>query len=97
MSKETELVLVETISMFRMRYVVEVPVGKSEWALDTVTCQEAEEVSQKHLDEVISSHRVLTEDEYMMLFDIDNDYLKGFTPELKRDFITVINKDKDKE
>jgi hypothetical protein len=97
MSKETELVLVETISMFRMRYVVEVPVGKSEWALDTVTCQEAGEVSQKHLDEVISSHRVLTEDEYMKLFDIDNDYLKGFTPERKRDFITVINKDKDKE
>jgi hypothetical protein len=80
-----------------MRYVVEVPVGKSEWALDTVTCQEAVEVSQKHLDEVISSHRVLTEDEYMKLFDIDNDYLKGFTPERKRDFITVINKDKDKE
>ena len=34
---EVEIVLVETISTFRMRYVIEVPVGKKEWALDTVT------------------------------------------------------------
>lgn len=33
---ETELVMVETVSMFRMRYVVEVPKGKKEWAGDTV-------------------------------------------------------------
>ena len=44
MSEETQLVLVECVSMFRMRYLVEVPVGidsygndKKDWALDTVS------------------------------------------------------------
>ena len=35
-TKETEWVLVETMHSFRMRYMVEVPKGKSEYALDTV-------------------------------------------------------------
>jgi hypothetical protein len=42
--KETQWVLVECVSTFRQRYMVEVPTGidnygkdKSEWALDTVT------------------------------------------------------------
>lgn len=72
---EKEWVLVETVSMFRMRYMVEVPKGKSEYALDTVTCQEAVEFSQKHLDEVIVSHRTVTEEEALAVFDIDNNYL----------------------
>ena len=42
---ETELVLVETVFQHRMRYVVEVPQGKKDWALDTVVCQEAQEFS----------------------------------------------------
>ncbi len=45
---EKQWVLVECVSQFRQRYMVEVPVGtdqygkdKSEWALDTVTMNEA--------------------------------------------------------
>lgn len=80
---DKELVLVETVSMFRMRYVVEVPKGKSEYALDTVVCQEAKEFSQEHLDEVIVSHRVVTEDEALAQFDIDNNYLTTWDKETK--------------
>ena len=80
---DKELVLVETVSMFRMRYVVEVPKGKSEYALDTVVCQEAQEFSQEHLDEVIVSHRVVTEDEALAIFDIDNNYLTTWDKETK--------------
>jgi hypothetical protein len=90
MSKKTQLVLVETVSMFRMRYVVEVPVGtddynndKSLWALDTVTVNEAQEFSQEHLDETIVSHRVVSKKEALALCDIDNDYTKSWSKDKK--------------
>lgn len=80
---EKELVLVECVSTFRMRYVVEVPKGKKEWALDTVVMNEAEEMSQEHLGEQIVSHRVIDEKEFLRVFDEDNDYLRSWTPEQK--------------
>lgn len=81
--EDTEWVLVETVSMFRMRYMVEVPTGKSEHALDTVVCHEAKEFSQQHLDEVIVSHRVVSEEEALEIFDQDNDYCKSWSKEQK--------------
>lgn len=84
---DTELVLVECISTFRMRYVVEVPAGKKEWAMDTVVCNEAEELSQEHLGEQIVSHRVISQEEYLRVFDEDNDYLKSWDDEKKLQFI----------
>ena len=88
---ETELVLVECISMFRQRYVVEVPVGKSEWALDTVVMQEAKEFSQEHIAENIISHRVTSKEYVLALCDIDNDYTNTWNDELKLDtFVTKI-------
>lgn len=91
---ETELVLVDTISMFRMRYVVEVPKGKKEYASDTVVMQEATEFSQEHLDEIITSSRVITEDEMIQICDVDNAYLKSWTREQKLNFITRIKNGK---
>ena len=91
---EKELVLVECVSTFRMRYVVEVPKGKKEWALDTVVCNEAEELSQEHLGEQIVSHRVIDEHEYMRVFNEDNDYLKSWTPEQK---LRMINRWNDED
>lgn len=79
----TEFVLVECVSTFRMRYVVEVPAGKTEWALDTVTMNEAEEFSQEHIGEQIMSHRVLTKEEVITLCDNDNDYVKSWGDEKK--------------
>ena len=80
---ETEWVLVEAISQFRERYMVEVPKGKSSYALDTVVMQEAKEFSQEHLGEVIVSHRVVTFDEALELCDKDNDYCKSWNEEQK--------------
>ena len=86
---ETELVLVETISMFRMRYVVEVPKGKKEYATDTVITGkdtdnlEIVELSQEHLDEVVSSTRVIDKEEYLRVFNEDNDYLRSWSDEMK--------------
>ena len=87
---ETQWVLVETVSMFRERYMVEVPVGvdrygkdKAEWALDTVTMEEAKEFSQEHLGETVVSHRVVTKEDALAMCDKDNDYAKKWNDELK--------------
>jgi hypothetical protein len=87
---ETQWVLVEAISTFRERYMVEVPIGvdrygkdKADWALDTVTLCEAKEFSQEHLGETIVSHRVVTKEEAMALCDKDNAYCKAWTEEHK--------------
>lgn len=91
--RETEIVLVETVSMFRMRYAVRVPKGKSEWALDTVTCDEAKELSQEHLTETIVSHRVITEKEYLDIYDDDNAYLREWDDDKKLEQITDVSED----
>jgi hypothetical protein len=87
---ETQWVLVEAISTFRERYMVEVPVGvdrygkdKADWALDTVTLSEAKEFSQEHLGETIVSHRVVTKEEALALCDKDNDYCKSWDEQQK--------------
>ena len=93
MSEETELVLVECIQQYRMRYVVEVPIGKSEWALDTVTMEEAVEFSQLSLGETIVSHRVVSNDEVVQLCDEDNDYCSLWDTEKKFEvFVTQLEK-----
>ncbi len=81
--EEKVWVMVEAIQSFRMRYMVEVPVEHPEYALDTVTCNEAKEFSQEALPEVITSHRVMTEEEALVLCDIDNSYTKSWNKEQK--------------
>ena len=87
--QEFEWVLVEAIQSFRMRYMVQVPKGNAEWALDTVTMNEAKEFSQEALPETIVSHRVVTEEEALRICDIDNDYTQSWNKEQKlRAFFT---------
>ena len=76
----SKYVMVDTVSMFRMRYVVEVPddVGEEfyfkdgtrsfpctpeEYAMDTVTCEDAKEFTQDHIGETIVSTREVTLEE----------------------------------
>ena len=85
--------VVETISMFRMRYVVE---GKSsEHAMDEVVMNLADsdfkEFSQHHVDEVITSSREIDDEEYLRMFDEDNDYLKDWDVEQKMQYVNKID------
>jgi len=88
--------IVETISMFRIRYVVE---GESkEHAMDEVTCklggnsdEDFKEFSQQHLDEIITSSREITDEEYLKIFDEDNAYLSSWADEEKFRFVNVID------
>ena len=91
---ETQLVLVDAIQQYRMRYVIEVPVGKKDWALDTVVMDEAEEFSQHDLGETIVSHRVVTREEVLTLCDVDNEWCNTWTTEAKfATFVTPIKEE----
>lgn len=81
MTEHKQFVLVEAISQHRMRYLVETPEGKEEWALDTVAMGKAEEFSQKYLGEVIVSSRVIPLDEALDIYRKDNDYLTLWSDE----------------
>jgi len=90
----TQLVLVECISQYRTRYMVEVPTGKREWAEDTVMMEEALEFSQLSLGETIISTRVVTKWEALMLCDEDNEYCYSWSDEKKYDtFVTKVTDD----
>jgi len=74
------LVLVETISQFRIRYLVETHDEHPEHALDSVAIgmfedKEIKEFSQHHLGEVVINHRSVTEEEALELYRKDNSYL----------------------
>jgi hypothetical protein len=96
-SEEKQWVLVEAVSTFRTRYMVEVPVGideqgndKAKWALDTVVMGEAKEFSQEYLGEQIVSHRVVSKKEALALCDVDNDYTGEWDKETKmKNFFTT--------
>ena len=89
-------VLVETLISYRMRYMVEAPADHPEYALDTVTCEEAKEFSQECIGEQILSHRVVTEEEALALCDVDNNYVTGIygkpwtTEQKKNSFFTTM-------
>ena len=87
--KKTVTVLVDCISTYRMRYAVEVPADNPEWALDTVTCEEAKEFSQKWLGETIVSHRIVDREEILKICDEDNDYCSSWTDDKKLEVFTT--------
>lgn len=84
-------VMVDCIQTFRMRYMVQAPASHPEYALDTVTMNEAKEFSQESLPEQIFSHRVVTEEEALRICDVDNAYCKSWDDEKKKEvFFTTM-------
>jgi hypothetical protein len=81
--KDKVWVMVECVSTFRERYMVEAPANHPEYALDTVVCNEAKEFSQLHIGEQIVSHRVVTKEEALRMCDEDNDYSRTWNDDMK--------------
>lgn len=91
----TKYVIVTAISSYRIRYAIpvdelqqlntDVPVEghEEEWAMDCVTCGEAEEFSQLHIGEQIIDSVVIDEDAMLEQFDKENDYLALWSKEQK--------------
>ena len=86
----SKLFLVETVSIYRMRYVIETE--NADHAADEVVMNNGNlsEFSQKHLDEIISSTREIDEAEYLKIFNVDNDYLMNWSDDQKFKFINRI-------
>lgn len=86
--------MVEAISMFRMRYVIDAK--NADHAMDEVTMNDngdLREFSQKHIAENITSVRQIDDQEYLRMFDEDNDYLAGWDENSKFNWVNVINYD----
>jgi hypothetical protein len=91
---DKKMYLVETVSMFRMRYVVEAE--EEGHALDEVSMNIGsvdnwEELSQTHIDETIFSSREIDLTEYMKILNTDNTYMSPWSDEEKLRFINKID------
>jgi hypothetical protein len=101
----SKYVLVEAVSQYRMRYIIEVPDNHNDgeypctaetWAEDTVAIEEMQEFSQLHIGEFITSSREISKEEIVPLCDKDNDYVTGWTDEQKFNaFVTPIGYKRD--
>ena len=88
-------VLVDAISMHRIRYAVAVPDSLSDnealdWAKDSVTMEECEEFSQYHIGESISDARILSKESLLSQFDKDNDYFTQWPEDKKLQYVKVL-------
>jgi hypothetical protein len=93
----TKLVMVEMLSAFRLRYVVQIEDDDSvDEAVYEVMVSGSDssfnEFSQKHIEPTsLIDRRVITEEEYLKMFDEDNDYLASWSETQKKSFINVID------
>jgi hypothetical protein len=90
-----KLVMVEVLSQHRIRYAVEVK-DDIDHAVDEYICRENDisfkEFSQQHLEpSVLIDHYEITEEEYLAMFDKDNDYLQSWTKEQKLNLVNKID------
>ena len=69
------LFVVETIGMYRHKYVIECK--ELEHAFDTITCEEAVEFSQMHLGEQIVTGKEITYQEFQTMNEALNAYGDG--------------------
>lgn len=77
--------LVETISYFRHRYVIDC--DSPEHAKDTVTMNEADEFGQLYIGENIIGCREITDEEVPQRFFEDHPYLKSWGPEKAFEYV----------
>ena len=89
-----KIVLVETVATFRHMYAVAVKDDEPiEYALDDVTAyatgfeNELTEFAQNHVGEDIFSYREISEEEYLKIFDKENDYLSDWDDNQKKQYI----------
>lgn len=84
--------MVTAVSTFRQRYCIPMDELQAEntamtvdpkWALDAVTCSEVNDFSSQHIGENIVDYEVISEEEVLSQFDIDNDYLKDLDKDKK--------------
>ena len=85
--------LVETVSMFRHRYVIDCE--SMDHAKDAVVMNDAEEFSQTHIDENIFSCREIPDEEIPVLYFNDHPYMaSNWGPEQAFKYVHKVTDDK---
>ena len=87
---ENKLYLIRTISSFVHNYAVRA--DSVEEAVQLVEDQTIEEMSQRHIGELTTDSHEIDEDEYIEIFDRENDYLSDWSRERKLSWIGVETK-----
>lgn len=92
---DKKIYVVEAISMFRMTYYIR---AKNETdALDEFYCNKDKDTfregSQRHLEEIHTDVRELSEEEFLSEFKRNEPYFAGIPQERKFDFINEIDYD----
>lgn len=66
--------LINTVSIFRMTYIVDAP--HADWAKDAIVMNEVEDADQEHLDEIIVDAREITKEEFdRIVVDMTNGHM----------------------
>ena len=85
--------VVETVNTFHHKYLIAQPDDhKPEWCMDTVTCNEVDDLYQKHLGESIIGYKEASDED---IRDIAKDtyYASWCVPQIKEVFAKVVNDD----
>jgi len=95
-----KFIVVDAISQYRMRYIIEVPADHNEreypcsaeqWAADSVTAEEMREFSQLWLGETIVSTREIAKEDIIPMCDKENEYCSSWSDEQKiHTFVTEV-------
>lgn len=83
-----KLFLVDAVSSFRNSYAVRAK--SAEDAADSVAMEEVEGFGQLYLGENITRVQEITEEQYLEMFDKDNDYLAHWDDEKKKHAIETV-------
>lgn len=92
-NKDRKIFIVETASMFRLRYAVFATCAED--AMDEFIMRQDDEdfheMSQQHIGENIISVRKVSEKKYLKQYDNDNQYCKNWSNDQKLGVINVID------
>ena len=81
---EKRLYIIDVLSSHRVRYVVECTEGELDNIVSFNNTDDLIEFSQEHLgDNLVSYHPIKNKDQYLKIFDENNDYLKEWDVEQK--------------
>jgi hypothetical protein len=83
-----KLYMIDCVSSHRITYAIRCK--NEEYIKDLVTSEYAREFSQEHLGEQIVRVREISDEEYLELFNKDNDYLASWSDDKKKELISEV-------
>jgi len=89
MSNE-QIQIIETVSVFRIRYAVRAT-DKNQAVSFFESGKIDSDMSQSHLCETVSYVRTVNEEEFIEIFDADNDYLTDWSKDKKLECIYAVD------